>query len=554
MLTRIAIRNFAIIDTLELELGAGMTALTGETGAGKSILLDALGLVLGDRADAQAVRSGAKRAEISAEFDLTGQQAVRDWLADNELDDEDDCLVRRTVGTDGRSRGYINGRPAPMATLRQLGEQLVDIHGQHEHQSLLHRDAQRALLDHFGGLSGELDAVAQRFDAWVEAHERRQRLVGDPDERAERMDRLRYQVQELESLAVSPDEPDELAAEHRRLANAGELIGAAQRALGALYDDEVSAHGRLSAAAADIERLRELDDEVASIEEMVSQALIQCDEAASAVRAHIEHTDMDPQRLETVEQRLTAIHDLARKHRVEPRELPDRTDALKSELDELEHADERAAELERELGELERSYRDAAERLNQARLAAAERLGEQVTAAMQDLGMAGGRFEVRVTQRDEPNPNRHGLDEVEFRVTANPGQPPAPLRRVASGGELSRISLAIQMIGSVEAGIPTQIFDEVDAGIGGRVAAVVGDHLRRLGARHQVLCVTHLPQVAASAHHHVQVSKATAADSTTTELRPLDSAERVDEIARMLGGRHITEQSRAHARELLGAA
>ncbi len=554
MLTRIAIRNFAIIDALELELGAGMTALTGETGAGKSILLDALGLVLGDRADAQAVRSGAKRAEISAEFDLTGQQAVHDWLAENELDDEGECLVRRTVAGDGRSRGYVNGRPAPMATLRQLGEQLVDIHGQHEHQSLLRRDAQRALLDHFGGLRGELDAVAERFDAWAEAHQRRQRLVGDPDERAERMDRLRYQLQELESLAVSAEEPDELAAEHRRLANAGELITTAQRALGALYDDEVSAHGRLSAAAADIERLRELDDDVASIEEMVSQALIQCDEAASTVRAHIERTDVDPQRLETVEQRLSAIHDLARKHRVEPHELPGRTEALRGELDELTHADERADALEREITELERGYRDAAARLSRARAETATRLGEEVTAAMQELGMEGGRFEVRVSQGDDTRPGRRGVDDVEFRVTANPGQPPAPLRRVASGGELSRISLAIQMIGSVEAGIPTQIFDEVDAGIGGRVAAVVGDHLGRLGAHHQVLCVTHLPQVAASAQHHIQVSKATEADATTTQLHPLDAAERVDEIARMLGGREITEQSRAHARELLGAA
>ena len=552
MLTRIHIRDFAIIDELELELGAGMTALTGETGAGKSILLDALGLVLGDRADSQAVRGDARRAEITAEFDLDGLDAVREWLAEQELDDEGECVLRRTVGADGRSRGYVNGRPAPMATLRELGEQLVDIHGQHEHQSLLRRDAQRALLDHFGGHDEALDAVARAHADWRAARERLDRLGGDPGERAERIDLLRYQVQELDTLALAADEPEELAAEQRRLANAGELLEAGQRALAALYDDDVSAHGRLSAAAADLERLGAYDDALQPAAEMVGQALIQCDEAVTAVREYVQRADIDPARLEAVDQRLSAIHELARKHRVEPDALPGRTEALRAELDELEHADERAAALERELEELASSYRAAAEALTAARREAAARLGRAVTEAMQELGMAGGELEVRVTQRDDAAFSGGGLDEVEFRVTANPGQPLAPLRRVASGGELSRISLAIQMIGSVEAGIPTQIFDEVDAGIGGRVAAVVGDHLRRLGDHHQVLCVTHLAQVAASAHHHLQVSKAASEGTTLTRLATLDEGERVEEIARMLGGRSITDQSRAHARELLG--
>jgi DNA repair protein RecN (Recombination protein N) len=551
MLSRIAIRDFAIIDALELELGSGMTALTGETGAGKSILLDALGLVLGDRADAQTVRAGAKRAEISAEFDLTGLDHVADWLAEHELDDDGECLVRRTVNADGRSRGYVNGRAAPMAVLRQLGEQLVDIHGQHEHQSLLRREAQRQLLDHFGGLQAQVATVAHAYDAWRDAKQRRQQLVGDPDERAERRDRLRYQVRELDSLGLAEGEVEAMGAEQRRLANAGELAAAGQRALGALYDEEPSAHGRLSSAQADLERLSAYDPEAQTVVDMVSQALIQCDEAAGELRERVERIAMDPERLELVEQRLSAIHELARKHRVEPDELPALAERLRQELDELDHADEHAAELERELDERERAFGRAAEHLHAARVEAADRLSRAVTEAMQQLGMAGGQFEVRMTRRPDADPSPQGVDQVEFRVTANPGQPLASLRRVASGGELSRISLAIQMIGSVEAGIPTQIFDEVDAGIGGRVAAVVGEHLRRLGDHHQVLCVTHLPQVAANAHHHIQVTKAAASESTAAELRTLDPAERVDEIARMLGGRTITEQSRAHARELL---
>ncbi len=552
MLKHIHIRDFAIIDELELELGAGMTALTGETGAGKSILLDALGLVLGDRADSQAVRPGANRAEVDAEFALPQGAGLEEWLAEHDLDADGECSLRRVVGADGRSRGYINGRKAPLALLRELGEQLVDIHGQHEHQSLLRREAQRTLLDGFGEHAEQLAALAETHRHWHAARSRLERLGSDPGDRAERLDLLRYQVDELERLELAEGEIDSLDQEQRRLANAGQLIEGCQGALARLYDDDTSAHGLLAGADDTLGELGRHDDRLAPAAEMIQNALIQCDEAATALRDYVADAELDPERLAAVEQRLSAVYDLARKHRVEPGELPAVLERLRTERDELEHADERAAEVEREAAAHEQAWRQQARALHEARRAAAAQLAEQVTAAMQELGMAGGSFECRVEARDDARPNPVGLDSVEFRVTANPGQPLAPLRRVASGGELSRISLAIQMIGSRRAGIPTQIFDEVDAGIGGSVAAVVGDRLHTLGGQRQVLCVTHLAQVAASAHHHLQVSKQAEADDTRAKLRALADVERVEEIARMLGGRRITDQSRAHARELLG--
>lgn len=555
MLTRIHIRDFAIIDHLELDLGAGLIALTGETGAGKSILLDALGLVLGDRADSQAVRPGAERAEVDVEFDLTHQSEAAAWLGEHDLDADGECALRRVVGADGRSRGYINGRKAPLNVMRELGEQLVDIHGQHEHQSLLRRHAQRALLDHFGGHSDALNAVAGTHAAWRAARERLERLGSDGRERAERLDLLRYQVDELDRLDLGAGELEALDAEQRRLANADRLIAGCQHALAGLYDDDPSAHGQLARAGDAIAALTEHDAQLASAHDLLAQAQIQCDEAVAALRDYAGRAEPDPDRLAEVEQRLSAIHDLARKHRVAPEHLPETAEQLRQERDELEHADERATDLEREVRALEQRYREQADALHEARAQAATALGEQVTTAMQALGMEGGRFECAVQAgAAEATPAPAGLDTVEFRVSANPGQPVAALRRVASGGELSRISLAIQIIGSGHAGIPTQIFDEVDAGVGGHVAATVGDRLRALGEQRQVLCVTHLPQVAASAHHHLQIVKSASDGTTRTALQPLDTDARVEEIARMLGGRRVTDQSRAHARELLTEA
>jgi DNA repair protein RecN (Recombination protein N) len=552
MLTRIHIRDFAIIEELELELGAGMTALTGETGAGKSILIDALGLVLGDRGDAGVIRDGAKRAEISAEFDLSVLPDVSAWLAERELDDDGDCGVRRTINADGRSRGYINGRPAQMSVLRELGEQLVDIHGQHEHQSLLKREVQRELLDAFGELDAQRAAVAAAHEEWSAARDRLERIGSDADTRAGRIDLLRYQVREFDALALQRGEMAQLEAEHRRLANAGRLLETGQRLLHLLHDEDDSAHGLLARAGQELEPVTALDSRLATAGELVQGALIQCDEAVTSIRDYVEATELDPARLEQLDQRLGAIHDLARKYRVEPEDLPDHADELRTELDELEHAGERAAELEADLAECEKAFREAATRLHDARVEAAARLDEQIAAAMHELGMPGGRFETTIEPRADDRFSAKGMDTIEFRVSANPGQPTAALRRVASGGELSRISLAIQLIGSRRTGIATQIFDEVDAGIGGAVAATVGERLHAVGAYRQVLCVTHLAQVAAQADQHLRVTKTAEEARTHTELAPLAAEERIEEIARMLGGRSVTDQSRAHARELLG--
>lgn len=551
MLKHLHIRDFAIIDEIDLDLAGGMTALTGETGAGKSILLDALGLVLGDRADTGSVREGARRAEITADFALAADDPLHDWLAEHDLDEEGDCQLRRVVSADGRSRGFINARPAPLALMREIGERLVDIHGQHEHQSLRHHEAQRALLDAHGGHDQALQAVAEHFRTWREARARREQLGGDGDERAQRLDLLRYQVDELEALNLEPGEVEALDAELRQLARAGDVLQVCQRCLALLHDDDAAAQALVGRVGADLESLAEQDEAIATAASLVENGRIQLEEATTALRAVAERAELDPARLEWVEERLGAVHDLARKHRVEPEALPDELERLRAELDTLAHANETAAELDQAIARAVDDWRNAAGELSRARQEAAASLSEQVSAEMQALGMGGGRFEVQVEQRARDEPAREGHDRVAFHVAANPGQTPAPLQKVASGGELSRISLAIQLIASAGAGIPTQIFDEVDAGIGGRTAAIVGAKLRALADQRQVLCVTHLPQVAACGHQHLRVAKAASAASVETRLDPLSGDERVEEIARMLGGETITEQSRAHAREML---
>lgn len=551
MLIHLHIRDFAIIDEIELDFGSGMTALTGETGAGKSILLDALGLVLGDRADSTTVREGARRAEISAEFDLAGHEDIREWLASNDLDDDGACQLRRVIGSDGRSRGFINGRPSPLTTMRELGERLVDIHGQHEHQSLRHREAQRDLVDHHADHEALRQAVVTAHATWRDACDRLERLGGMGADREERLDLLRYQVQELETLDLGGDEIAALDAEHRRLANAGQLLEACQRALALLHDDESSAQTLVARVGSELTPVVEHDQGLQEAGDLVESARIQIDEATGALRSVADSVELDPARLEWVEQRLGAIHDLARKHRVEPADLATTLETLRAELDELEHADEHAARLEQEIEQARTDWRTAADHLSASRHQAATALAEAVTAQMQALSMVGGSFTVALDQRDAAAPTPAGYDRVEFRVAANPGQSPAPLHRVASGGELSRISLAIQMVASDQAGIPTQIFDEVDAGIGGRTAAMVGAKLRALAARRQVLCVTHLPQVAAHGHHHLRVAKESVEAGVQTQLEELADDQRVEEIARMLGGERITERSRDHAREML---
>jgi len=553
MLVHLQIRDFAIVEYLELDFSAGMCALTGETGAGKSIMIDALGLLLGDRADSAVVRHGAERAEVSAMFDLQDLPAARAWLAERDLAAEEECHLRRVVNASGRSRAYIAGSPQPLQAIKEFGELLVDIHGQHEHQSLMKRDAQRQLLDDYAGCEPLLTELAGYFRQWRDLRRKLDALRQAGDERNARLDLLRYQVQELRALDLKHDELAELDEEHRRLANAGRLLDACQQALGRLYDDEdLSAQRLLSLSLQELQSLCEFDTRLAAAVELINGALIQVDEASNELRHYSEQIELDPSRLNWVEQRLADIQTLARKHRCTPEELPALLERLESELADLDNSDLRQEQLARELEAAFAEYQRCAEALGERRRAAAAELAVKVSEAIGGLGMPGGRFEISLEPLEKPTPT--GLENVEFLVSANPGQPPRALGRVASGGELSRISLAIQVIAARSARIPTLIFDEVDTGIGGGVAEMVGRQLRALGRNRQVLCVTHLAQVAAQAHRHLQVSKHSDGQSTRTQIAELDPETRVTEIARMLGGLELTDSILTHAREMIDRA
>lgn len=555
MLTGIHVRNLAVVDEIEVEPAGGMTALTGETGAGKSILVDALGLVLGDRADSGIIRHGCERAEISATFDISGLSSVHSWLAEQDLDHDDECLLRRVISRGGRSRGYINGQPATMQLLRTLGEQLVDIHGQHEHQSLLQPALQRSLLDGYGKHRDEVTATADCFRAWQSTRKTLDATLGPDGDRDARLDLLRYQLQELEALQLDAGEIGAIDTEHKRAANAGRLLQACRDGLARLDSDaDESAASLVNRTLDELSELSALDSRLDEACELLNTAAIHINECIDTLRAHADSHDIDDERLHWLEQRIHQLHDLARKHRCRPEQLPAVEQAIRSELDTLEHADEHRIRLEQQLDEQATAYRAAALKLGRARSKAAKALGKEITRAMQTLGMAGGSFEAAVERPVEPRFSIHGDDRVEFRVTANRGQPLQALAKVASGGELSRISLAIQVISTGSDCRPTLIFDEVDSGIGGGTAEVVGQRLRELAAGRQVLCVTHLPQVAAQAHQQLQVSKQSTKKDTRTTIKPLSGDMRVEEVARMLGGLKITTQARDTAREMILSA
>ena len=555
MLSALHIRDFTIVDRLALELPAGMVVLTGETGAGKSILVDALLLALGGRGGAGLVRPGRSRAEVDAEFELPADHPAADWLRDRELDDEGQCLLRRTLGSDGRSRAYVNGRPAALQDLRDLGELLVDIHGQHAHHTLLKRDLQRRLLDDFGGHGALLDEVRAQHGRWRTASQALAALAGDPGALEAERELLRFQVDELEGLALGPGEVAALDEEHGRLAHAGRLLEGTQAAYQRLYEaEDLAVHGSLQGVLQELGELCEYDPALDGVRQLLDEAAIRVDEAAGELRRYADRVELDPQRLQWVEQRIADIQTLSRKHRVEPAALPERLAELAGRLAELDQGEERVAALQAELERADVDYRDAAARLSAARRDAAESLAAAVTGNMRDLGMPDGRFRVRLEAAEAAAPTPHGLDQVELQVSTNPGMPFGPLSRVASGGELSRISLAIQICTTGQGGIPTLIFDEVDVGVGGAVAEMVGRLLRQLAGERQILCVTHQPQVAALGHQHMQVAKTVAGKQTTTSIAELGLDERVEEIARMLGGLEITEQTEAHARELIGRA
>jgi DNA repair protein RecN (Recombination protein N) len=549
MLRALSIRDYVIVERLDLELASGFTALTGETGAGKSILIDALKLALGDRADAGVVRTGAQRAEVSADFDAAALPGVREWLAAQDFDEGDGaCLVRRTIDASGRSRAFVNGRAATAAQLRELGEALLDIHGQHDHQLLLKRDRQRELLDAFGGHEALGREVAALFGAWRKVAE--QRIARESAQATSARERglLAHEIRDLESLEFDAQRWADDQAEHRRLAHAQELIESVSECANALDESDDAVTARLAHAAARLAEAAALDPALEDARRDAETAGVHAQEAAHQLRRYLQRLEVDPGRLSQLDARMKAVFDSARKYRVDPLELPATLEERRQRLGEL--GGEESLEKLREQEALhQRAYRDAATRLTAARRTAAKRLGAEVTKTMQTLAMAGGRLEVALQPLETPGAG--GLEAVELQVATHPGQLLAAVARVASGGELSRLSLAIQVLLSGEASVPTLIFDEVDSGIGGGVAEVVGRLLQSLSRHHQVLSVTHLPQVAAHARHQLRVSKQGGAKGTFASVEPLDAEERVAEVARMLGGLNITEATRRHAEEML---
>lgn len=549
MLTHLSISNFTIVESLQIELSGGMTAITGETGAGKSIMLDALGLCLGDRAEPRSIRPGCARADITACFDTTGIPAARAWLEAQELATSDECILRRVISAD-RSRAWINGRPATVQQCAELGQHLVDIHSQHAHQSLLRKPVQRALLDAYAGAGDLAESVAGLARAWTETAQRLQALRGSSEETESRRQLLSYQVGELDELNPTGDELATLEAEQKALDGAEAILESAGRALelcDALEDNAQQAARFLSSSLHNGNRVDNARD-------MLQSAAIQSAEARSDLQAYLDSIDIDPQRLADIEKRLDQIYTVARKHRVKPEQLPELHHSLRGELDALSGSDASVAALEEELASRESAWAAQAKTLTRRRQKAAKQLMREATALLETLSMGQCVFEVALTSRRDRTPHPGGTEEIEFLISTNPGTAPQPLGRIASGGELSRISLAIQVATADGGSVPSMVFDEVDVGIGGAVAEVVGRLLRELSSGAQVLCVTHLPQVAAQAHHQLRVSKAGDRKSVTTALARLDTDGRVDELARMLGGLKVTEQTRAHAREMLTGA
>jgi len=554
MLSWIYIRDLAIVQKLELSLQGGLTVLTGETGAGKSIMIDALALLLGERADSDVVRHGCEQAEILASFDLDADEDAAHWLTGNELFADRECVLRRLIYRDKPTKGFINGRPVPMQMLRDLGEQLVDIHGQHEHQSLLKRDIQRRTLDDYAGLGEDVARLGTTYHDLKSHQSRLDALRRESADREARIELLRYQVQELDALQLEEGELPKLEEEHARLAHASELLEGIQGIANLLYDnDEATVSQSLTRSVSTLDPLTEFDPRLAEVSMLLNEASIRVEDAVGQLHQYLDRLELDPQRLEWLDQRLASMHDLARKHQVRPEELNAVLERLRLELADIEDAETNLSRLEQDIGRLQREYDALAGDVGTRRREAAARLSQQVTASMQELGMPGGQFVVGVEALADGGVTAYGRERIEFLVSANPGQPPKPLTKVASGGELSRISLALQVVTAGIGRIPTLIFDEVDVGIGGRVAEIVGQQLRELGARRQVLCITHLAQVAALGHHHLQVVKSDGPEVDVT-IGNLDSGARVDEIARMIGGVTITEQTIAHAQDMLARA
>jgi len=555
MLTHLSIQNFTLVERLDLDMKPGMTVITGETGAGKSILLGALGQTLGDRAEADRVRLGASRADITATFDTSRIASAQEWLVANDLqqiDSPNECLLRRLINNEGKSKSYINGQPVTLQQLRTLGEMLIDIHSQHEHQSLLLKDTHRRLLDDFGGQTELAKQVRLAYREWQSRLEHYEHLRDNAAEVSARFQLLSYQVNELDQLSLQNGELDKLEAEQRSLTNAGDILQGSHELLALCNDDEQGLNTNLHRALHILRDMPEKSAALVAAEEMLVSAQIQVEEACHEIDHHIDSFNLDPERLREVEARLSTLYEVARKHRIRPEELPELISRLNHELDELQGGDAKLDQLAHQVAAAENAYLQFAGQLSNKRQKSAISLANQVNNQLKVLAMENAKLSVHLNPFMD-KPSAHGLEDVEFLISTNPGQPAKPLAKVASGGELSRISLAIQVITAQTSATPTLVFDEVDVGIGGATADVVGKLLRQLGDKGQVICVTHLAQVASKGHQHLLVSKKSTKTSAESTLILLEGEDKVSEIARMLGGAKVTEQSLAHAREILGS-
>lgn len=556
MLLHLQIRNFAVVRTLAVDFQAGMTAITGETGAGKSIALDALGLCLGDRADIAMIRADAEQAEVLATFVVNATSVAAQWLAEQEFrnhdSDDDQCVLRRVITREGRSKAWINGYPVTVTQLREIAPLLVNIHGQHEHQLLTRNDHQLSLLDHYARHQQLLEQVSQDYQQWYQLRKQQKQLEQQQADRQARTQLLSYQLHELQEFALQTDEFKELEQQHRRLSNSAALLEDASFALNAIYEGEHNnAFGLLQSALSRLEQQLDNDSHLEPIVRLLHEASVQLQEAASELRNYHDHVELDEEQLAVTEQRVSQAIKLARKHHLEAHQLPEFQQQLEQELAQLQQQTQLADDSEQQVKTAAQQYRLSAEKLSASRITAAKELSERISAAMRQLNMPHGRFTIEVDHNPQAPASKVGTDHIQFQVTTNPGQPLQALSKVASGGELSRISLAIQVITASQMTTPTLMFDEVDVGVSGATAATVGSLLRQLGQSCQVICVTHLPQVAAKAHQQLRVDKTTDGEHTETVMVELEHQQRIIELARLLGGDTVTAASKANAEELL---
>ena len=555
VLLSININNYTLVESLEIEFSKGTTAITGETGAGKSLVLDALGMALGDRADSDTIRHGKQRAEITATFDISSTPEAKNWLHSNDLDADDQCILRRLYTTEGRSRGYINGQSCTMQQLQTLGDMLTDIHSQHEHQSLLRRETHRRLLDEYANTIELATEVAASYQQWNSANKQLNNLLEHADELTARKDLLTFQVQELQQLGLENNELDNLEKEQQTLANADQILQDSHSLLAVCDQDEsFNIREGLNRALTILSGLKHKPEALANAEELLQSSMIQVEEAIHEIGNHIDRFEADPQRLQQVEERLSAIFQLSRKHRVNGDQLAETLESLEAELQALKGGGESIETLQEALNKLADDYRAKSAKLSKQRASAATVMADEINQQLQLLSMEGAELVVSISPLSAGEFRATGNEDIEFLIATNPGQPHKPLAKIASGGELSRVSLAIQVVAAAHSNIPTLVFDEVDVGIGGSTADIVGQLLKQLGDRGQVISVTHQPQVAAHAHHHYRASKVVETNSAESLMTPLDNQQRVEELARMLGGAKVTDQTLSHASELLKMA